>query len=136
MGDLAESCFETVWPARWERFGLNRSELSMSMLPPFIRHAPDYLTSACLVEVAGFGTDQVFKFKDIKAQVLFDWNEVHDVRVFIFDSKNSRYGHCTIEELASTFRKKQVKSEQFHDGPTYKAIPAAVLPVEWTELGA
>lgn len=134
MGDQAEFVFETVWPAAWVRFGLNRPPLQMSSLPEMLRHSPDYLTSKCFVEVAGFGTDQVFKWKDVKQVSLLSWNDIFDTRVFIFDSKNKRYGDCSIEELGSVLRKKQVTSAAFHDGPTYKAIPADVLPVHWMDV--
>lgn len=134
LGDQAEFVFETVWPDRWVRYGLNRPPISLNGVPAMLRNTPDYLTTNALVEVGGFGTDQVFKWKDSKHLSLQLWDEIHPTKVFIFDSKNKRYGVCPVSDLTSVMRKRAVKSEAFHDGPTYKAIPAELLPVEWTDL--
>lgn len=134
MGNIAEAIFEEHWPASHVRYGLNLPPISMSMLPEMIRHTPDFLTSTCLVEVAGLGRDQIAKWKTVKHQALLAWDDIFDTRVFWWDSSKKRYGDCSITALNAVLRKKAVTTHHFHDGPEYKAIPAELLPVDWTVL--
>lgn len=129
MGDEAEGIFEEVWPTSWERFGLARPAVQVSGLPPFVRYTPDYLTSSALVEVQGFGSDQRFKLKVDKWMALHTWLLHMPVRLFVWDSKNKRYGDFPIEALDPA-----VPIKRFPEGNPYLEVPAKDLPIEsWTK---
>jgi len=92
LGDPAEQRFEQFYEGNWERWGLNRPNLSMKMLPNNIRHAPDYITSHGFVECKGLGRDQVLKVKHEEIDEAWGfWNQIMPLRVFVFDSHNDRH---------------------------------------------
>lgn len=135
MGDQAEAVFEEHYRQGWVRFGLNRPPLQMGALPPKIRYTPDYLTSKGLVEVQGFGRDQVAKFKRDKIEALLSWHRDFRVDFFLWDSTNRRYGWVRLPQLVTDFRKHHVL--QFPEGTEYFAVPAGELPMSagWVPHG-
>lgn len=86
MGDEAEGVFEQTHAGKYVRYGLNRPPVNVSMLPPFIRYTPDYLTSHNLVEVQGVGKDRKLKLKIDKAIVLHEWNKQFPLQFFVWDT--------------------------------------------------
>lgn len=137
MGDEAEGVFEATYPQGFVKFGLSRPPVNLARVPPFVRYTPDYLTAKGLVEVQGFGRDQTFKLKDDKLVALKEWNAATAWRVdvFVWDSKNKRYGWIRLPELIGQVQAGGAKLEIFPEGKAYWAIPAAELRVaEWTEF--
>lgn len=102
MGDEAEMRFEE-WAHStsrgFVRFGLNRPPIAVHRLPPFIRYTPDYLQTNQLVEVQGFGRDQLFKLKADKLEILGQWAEYHPVDLFAWDSTNRRAWMVPLDAL-------------------------------------
>ena len=93
MGDEAEGEFEK-WAEQQQlgyvRLGLNRPPLAVHLLPTRLRYLPDYLLSKNFVEVQGVGRDQTVKVKIEKYNSLRYWNDLHEVRFFIWDRTNER----------------------------------------------
>jgi hypothetical protein len=131
MGDVAETAFEQVWPYKVVRFGLNRPEISMAKLPEFIRYVPDYLSATQLIEVQGFGREQIVKLKIDKWHALKMWNLHHPTILFLYDSKKKRWAEISVDDLTVYLRQNDVAIDSFHDGNQFYSIPAADLPVEW-----
>lgn len=133
MGDEAEAVFERVYPRGWARYGLSRPRIALNLVPAFIRFTPDYVTSHGLVEVQGFGTDQVCKFKTDKIDALTQWSEHFPVTLFLYDKTNQRYGYMPLGDVTAAC---QIDGElkTFPEGATYWAIPAANLGIDWTDL--
>lgn len=133
MGDQAEGkCAE--WLASqnrgYERYGLDRPNLRMDMLPARIRHTPDFVTSRGFIECKGFGRDQTAKVKFEDINCLSWWNDCFPVSLFFYDSANER-SICLEFELV---RDKLLADERVTKGvfpdanpKPYWAIPAAVL---------
>lgn len=134
LGDEAEGIFEATYPEGFAAYGLRRPPVNLSTVPPFVRYTPDYLTSKGLVEVQGFGNDQVFKLKVDKYEALVDWNVLSDFRVdlFVWDSSNHQYGWVRLADLALTIASDRFEMREFPEGKPYYAIKAEDLPViEW-----
>lgn len=133
MGDEAESVFEAVYPQGWERYGLNRPRLSMSMLPPKIRYTPDYVTSKGLIEVQGFGRDQTFKLKMDKYEALNEWHLDFRVDLFVWDTTNKRYGYVRLHDFMEAYEA-HGEERAFPEGKAYMALHADHLPVtQWVD---
>lgn len=132
MGDEAEAVFEEVYPKGYIRFGLNRPPIRVQDLPLKIRYMPDYLTSSELVECQGFGRDQVVKVKLEKWLALGMWNAEMPVRLFLWDSKNERYGYVTIDQLTRAINTHGELGE-FKEGKKVWLMPADDVGVEWQE---
>jgi hypothetical protein len=134
MGDAAEGVFEDTYPQGFTRFGLNRPPIRLSTVPEFIRFTPDYLTSKGLVEVQGFGRDQTVKMKLNKWKSMWEWHEIFRVDLFLWDSKNRRYGWARLPELAEAFAE-HGELRAFPEGTEYYAIHANQIPIvdEWTD---
>lgn len=137
LGDQAEAVFEAVYEQKWTRYGLNRPEVSLAGVPAFIRYTPDYLTNRGLVEVQGFGRDQVAKFKLDKILALCDWHESFRVDFFIYDSYHKRFGWVRFMDAfqaCSTSGGGELR--HFPEGNPYWAVAAEDLPViAWVNLG-
>lgn len=135
MGDEAEGVFEEHYPMAWTRFGLNRPDVPMGSLPPFLRFTPDYLTSRGMVEVQGFGRDQIAKFKRDKIEALLEWHHKFRVDFFLWDSTNRRYGWVRLQDLVNSLHNHHVKS--FPEGNQYFAVSADELPMasDWVNHG-
>lgn len=138
MGDAAEGqC--VAWldnqDRGWVRYGLDRPPLKMSMLPEFIRHTPDFLTSHSLIECKGFGRDQLAKIKHADWAALMRWAKQHPVEMFFYDQHNSRCIVVPFDKLHQVVghRDKRVTEGYFNDDPPkpYWGFPADLL----TELG-
>lgn len=136
MGDEAEAVFERAYPQKWVRFGINRPPINVKLVPPFVRYAPDYLTSKGLVEVQGFGRDQIAKFKLGKLEALTEWNDKFRVDFFLWDSSNQRYGWVRLAELDEALIA-HGSAMTFHEGNPYTALRADCIPVVdgWVPLG-
>lgn len=122
MGDEAEGVFERVFSKGWARYGLNRPPIQMSKIPARLRYTPDYITTNKLVEVQGFGRDQLFKLKIDKWQALHFWNSVHPVDLFVWDTTNKRWcmiGLFSIDKLVEQCG----EIKHFPEGKAYMAIP-------------
>jgi hypothetical protein len=127
MGDQAEGVFEEVCELGFVRFGLNRPPLRMSALPARIRYTPDYLMSSKLVEVQGFGRDQVMKLKLDKWNCLHWWNSVHPVELFLYDSHNDRWTFVTLKQLDEWLANGEAELRSFPEGKSYFAFRASLL---------
>jgi len=133
MGDLAEGkCIQWLQENNtgFVRYGLDRPPLRMDMLPARIRHTPDILTSRGLIEVKGFGRDQVAKLKLEDMNCLSWWNDCHPVSIFFYDSCNDRsicVGFTDVRD--KMVADQRVKLGVFPDAnpKPYFAIPAAVI---------
>jgi hypothetical protein len=103
------------------------------MIPPFVRMAPDYFDSDGFIEVMGFGTDQTIKLKDVKHEVLQDYQAIWPVRIFLWDSFKKRWSIAPLSAIETALFHEATKA-QFHDGPTYFALAAEHWPGEWTDF--
>jgi hypothetical protein len=131
LGDEAEQKFEAYCKKRrrgFERFGHNRPNLRMDMLPARVRYTPDYLTSKCFVEVQGLGTDQLFKLKLDKHGALHYWNDMRSphfegVQFYVWDSYRKR--ECLLPLLVLDEVIGQcAELNAFPEGKAYFEIPA------------
>jgi hypothetical protein len=130
LGDEAEGIFEQVYPNNFVRFGLDRPNINLARVPPFVRYTPDYLTAKGLVEVQGFGRDQMFKVKHDKLDALSEWSEQCRVDFFLWDSWNRSYAWLRLGDLADAYDRGEDRC--FPEGKSYRAWPAPELPVgEW-----
>jgi len=130
MGDEAEQIFE-AWAAstdlKFVRYGLNRPPIAMHKLPARLRYTPDYLTSGHLIEVQGFGQDQICKLKIDKWMSLHYWNTVHPVNLFIWDRSNRRYAIVKLAQFDSLLAEGNATIGQFPEGHGYLAVDARPL---------
>lgn len=131
MGDEAEGVFEEVHRSGFVRYGLNRPPIQMGGLDPFIRYTPDYLTSRVLVEVQGFGADQTIKIKHDKWAALQQWSMLHQVELFLWDTRNKRFGYVPLPHLHHLIE--AAETRHFDEGNPYYALPSSVIPCEWVD---
>ena len=129
MGDEAEGVFERVFTKGFARYGLNRPPIQMAKVPARLRYTPDYITTNRLVEVQGFGRDQVFKLKIDKWQALHWWNGVHPVDLFVWDTTNRRWGFITLKDV-DLLIEEAGEIRHFPEGKSYMAIPGDTL-MDW-----
>lgn len=129
MGDEAEGIFERVYPEGFARFGICRPPVNLTNVPPKIRYTPDYLTAKGLVEVQGFGNDQMLKLKLDKLQALDDWHDDFRVDLFVWDSKHKRCGFVRLSDLHEACEQHGVMRE-FPEGKAYVALRAECIPVD------
>lgn len=131
LGDEAEARFETVCTdvlkLGYVRYGLNRPPLQMSQLPTRLRYTPDYLMSGKLIEVQGFGRDQVAKIKLDKLGALHWWNDVHPVELFLWDSKNERWAFVTLKQVDAEIASGRCELCAFPEGKAYFALDGQAL---------
>lgn len=102
MGDLAEGVFESTYPEGWARYGISRPPVNLTNVPAFVRYTPDYLTAKGLVEVQGFGRDQMLKVKVDKLEALVEWtfyDPDFPVHLFLYDSVNRETAWVNVESL-------------------------------------
>ena len=130
LGDIAEGVFEEVWPYPFERSGIKRPKVRASVIPPFVRAAPDYYDKDGFIEVMGFGEDQVIKLKDQKHEVLLEWERYWTVRIFLWDSSNKQWSIAPLRDVEVVIIH-DGWSSSFHDGNTYNAIAASDWPAPW-----
>lgn len=151
MGDEAEGAFEhcytNVAPKQnVVRYGLDRAPINVASLPAFVRYTPDFLTARGLVEVQGFGRDQIFKIKDDKLEALFEWQHTGGVlHLWVWDSANSEYAWVRIGDLDIVLHEAALNHEvddhggpwpddagvykdQFPEGKPYWAVHKGFLP--------
>ena len=103
LGDLAESAFET-WAAENHRvnvvrYGLCRPPISVGKLPEMVRYTPDYLSVDCLWEVQGCGSDNTIKLKLDKLEALRQWDQIHPVRLWFWNSKLGQHWEFPLSEF-------------------------------------
>lgn len=132
LGDTAEGFFERIWPENWERFGLNRPQLNMGMLPSRIRHMPDYVTSKNLIEVKGIGKDDTVKLKVEEWNCAHFWNQVHPLRIFIWSSHRFAWAVADVKDIQRMIDTGNSSLGQYHDDRAYFALPGSLFC--WTEL--
>jgi hypothetical protein len=137
MGDLAEGVFEASYEQKYVRFGLNRPPINLATVPAFVRYTPDFLTSKGLVEVQGFGKDQVAKFKENKLAALHEWHRFFRVDFFLWDSANRRFGWVRLPELDESLAAHGSNMRFENDGNSYFALRADCIPVVggWVPFG-
>lgn len=133
MGDAAETQFEAWCEANripfW-RYGLNRPPISLAKVGAFVRFTPDYLLGDKLVEVQGFGRDQLFKLKGEKLQALHAWSLHHPVHLWAWDSTHKRCFMAPIVDIALEANAGAFTSGIF-DGNTKNPKPYWEIPAEW-----
>lgn len=127
LGDEAEAKFEEVWDKPFIRFGINRPPLHVPSLPERIRHMPDYLCSKELVEVKGFGKDQILKVKLVEYNCMNFWNAMHPLVIFAWDSFQKRHGHFSLGQFTQWINEGQAQLAVFPEGKAYIALPAEVI---------
>ena len=77
---------------KWERFGWNRPNISMSNMTSEIKHMPDYYTAnGYFVEVGGLGRDGIYKLKLDKYEALRFWNKMQPLKLFVWNSSTSEW---------------------------------------------
>lgn len=131
MGDEAEGVFEAVYPEGFVRFGINRPPINLANVPAKIRYTPDFLTGRGLVEVQGFGKDQILKLKHDKLNALWAWHEDFRVDLFVWDSTNKEYGWVRLPELDDAITAHAVEA-MFPENKPYWALHSMDIPViEW-----
>ena len=130
MGDEAEHIFEQVYPQGKVKYGLSRPPVGLTKVPPFVRFTPDYLTAKGLVEVQGFGRDQVFKLKHDKYAALDEWNLQFRVDLFAWDTTNKRYGFIRLHDFMDAWEEHGFE-DAFDGGKNpYMGLHASFLPVD------
>jgi len=154
LGDIAQDAFYN-WAAandvRIAPFGFNRPPFRFfSHLPALLRQMPDYICEVkpdvfedharhVLIEVKGFGKDQVLKIKCDSIEVLQQWQQWSGcpVRFFVFDSYHSRYStQLSLDYFLTTLRDSVMISaftEESGAKKPFYAIPAEAL--QWQPLG-
>lgn len=137
MGDAAEHVFEQVRPlGPTIRFGWNRPEgVSVTHMPPVLRHTPDYYSDGSLVEVVGLGRDGILKLKVSKYDALKIWNQLlaegdegGECLLFVWNSAQKEWALLsweTIKKLVAKARRKGI--EEFFDGNAY-------FPILWEDI--
>lgn len=128
MGDEAEGVFEQTHTGKYVRYGLNRPPVSMSMIPPFIRYTPDYLTSFGLVEVQGVGKDRKLKLKLDKAETLNEWHDQFKVTFFVWDTTLKQSTYIEWPDLWDILPSMPI--ETFPEGKQYWSIDVDEKPWE------
>jgi hypothetical protein len=133
MGDEAEAVFESVYEHGFTRYGLDRPPIAVGKLPLKLRYTPDYHTSAGLVEVQGFGQQQLIKVKVEKLTALEMWQQDAPVRLFFFDKTHSA---CALQPLAEFTRNVYAHAalDRFPEGKPFFFLDAADLEVTWTRV--
>jgi len=134
MGDEAEQMFEQVYPRGFVRYGLNRPPISVGKLSLKIRYTPDYLTSSSLVEVQGFGRDQLVKVKLEKEQALHLWNADMPTQFFLWDRTNKRYGYIDIAAMTRSAHAHGAL-ERLDDKRAW-FIPAEDMEMTWADVSS
>lgn len=137
MGDQAEAAFTEVyeaWGLRYQRFGWDRTEVSLRGVPDKLKNVPDFFTNKGLVECMGFGRDQVWKLKTHKFDALMEWAYDWRCDIFLWDSHNEEWAFVRMPDLRR-FLSNEWHDDLavFHDGPAYYPIRKADIPV--TEAG-
>lgn len=90
LGDIAESEFLKRHPNA-HRLGLNRPPWRVNDMPTeAMKATPDFMLKDRIVEVMGFGRDQLLKLKLFKAEALQAWNEIGPVHLWVWDSHTER----------------------------------------------
>ena len=128
MGDEAEGVFEQTHQGKYVRYGLNRPPVSMSMIPPFIRYTPDYLTSYGLVEVQGVGKDRKLKLKLDKAEALNEWHNQFKLTFFVWDTTQKQSTYIEWPDLFAILQDMPI--ETFPEGKQYWSINVDEKPWE------
>lgn len=131
MGDIAESKFEELCDRGFVRYGLNRPPIQMSALPAQLRYTPDYLTSAGFVEVQGCGRDGTLKFKAEKLAALSQWNGIHPVTLWMWDSHRKQWASVGLEEMYQLIAEHGTLGA-FKEGTPYWAVKATAIP-NWSK---
>jgi hypothetical protein len=127
MGDEAEQKFEEVWDKGFEPWGLRRPKLHVPSLPERVRHAPDYITSSCFVECKGVGADQILKIKVVEYSCMQWWNQLHPVRIFVWDSKKKRHTIFNLPMLTEWINGGLATLQFFPEAKAYFAVPCEVV---------
>lgn len=139
MGDQAEHAFEEVyeaWGLKYQRFGWDRTEVSLRGVPDKLKNVPDFFTNKGLVECMGIGRDQTWKLKTHKADALWAWHRDFRTDIFLWDSHHQEWAFVRMTDLIcilDNYEDEGIALETFHDGPSYYAIVKALIPV--TEAG-
>jgi hypothetical protein len=134
LGDEAEGVFESVFPRRFARYGLDRPAINLDFVPPFVRYSPDYITTDGFVEVQGMGRDRQFKLKNDKLDALCHWNRHLATVMFVWDSDARRYGTCGLPALYCAMLGQGVAG-CFDYAKPYRALHVDALPVSnWATL--
>lgn len=135
MGDQAEAAFTEVydaWGLKYQRFGWDRTEVSLRGVPDKIKNVPDFFTNKGLVECMGIGRDRTWKLKVRKLRALREWHDDFRVDFFLWDSHLGEWAFVRLDALDIKWEWAQEERE-FHDGPTYLAVHRDDIPV--TEAG-
>lgn len=135
LGDESEAKFVEVTPFKVERYGLERPSINMAKLPPFIRYTPDYLQHNRLVECMGIGRDGVLKLKVEKLFALNQWDLVHPVDLFVWDSAAKRWTQQPLHEVQKACMA-HAEVKQFPEGKPAWFLDTRRLVWDWTPYAA
>lgn len=124
LGDPAEAAFEAWIKCGYVRTGLQRPPLAMHKLPTRIRYTPDYLTAHAYYEVQGYGRDQTLKVKLEKWSCLHWWNDLHPVKMFVWDSHFERSCVIDLPDLDEIIQYGGTTLGTFREGKPYFAFAA------------
>lgn len=127
MGDIAETQFET-WAdgqdLKWDRFGHNRPNSSMTRWNAFLRYMPDYIGSKCFWEVKGCGRDGLLKLKQENLVALRQWSDHLPVHMFVYNSSEDDMVCFPFDAECVAWIGNNCKSDKFHDNDkVYWMIP-------------
>lgn len=100
MGDAAEKQYVDFVQGKCVRFGLDRPEgVSVPKMPARVRARPDFHTNDRFVECMGLGRAQHLQLKLEKLNVLWWWNNLMPVDIFVWDSHKKRRGLIPLTEV-------------------------------------
>jgi len=133
LGDEAEGVFLDVRPlGPAQRLGWKRPQVTMRLMPPALKHLPDYYTaSGFLVEVMGMGSDGVMKLKLSKWEALKFWNALSPVALFLWNSGVQQWRLIPWQSLRTLVRRARSAGVQAfeNDGNEY-------YPIQWAWITA
>jgi hypothetical protein len=134
MGDAAEKKYVEFVQGKCVRFGLDRPEgVNVPSMPTRVRARPDFHTNDRFVECMGLGRAQHLQLKLEKLNVLWWWNNLMPVDIFVWDSHKKRSCLIPLTEVDKLIQTPGlVKIAYFDDSKLVFRIPAAeIFSQEW-----
>lgn len=127
MGDLAEQQFEATHTEPFARWGLNRPDFPVRLLPAEVRYAPDYVTADRFIEVQGCGKDQTLKIKLDKYIAWHHWAKLMPLWLWIWDAHNGTFLFVSLDRIDYLVGSGEGDWRRFPEGTAYLAVELARL---------